>query len=420
MRVLWFTGVQLPALSGQGLTRAGWQEGLRAALETYQPQVELGVAAFGPQARQPLVQGNATYFTLPRPPARGRVARVWNAWQHRSYTAAEFDRCLELVQSFKPDLVHFHGSENFFGLISTDIAVPSLLSIQAVINGLHPFLLADLSWKDILGQVASLEFIKGDGWMHKWLVSDKYRTTEQKILRACQNYIGRTQWDQAMLMAFNPGANYFHCDEILADPFYALEWTGEAAGEAIVYSTTSAAFFKGGLTLARAVAILKQRGWGNVRLHLAGLDPLSMLGRKISALMVEHQLEENIFMLGRLSPQQIAEEMRHAGVYVLPSHMDNSPNSLCEAMLMGMPCIAAAVGGVPSLVRDGVDGWLYHDRDPYMLADKIARALSDRPLAARLGKQARRTALERHDRKTVAGRTVQIYQQVISTGASSA
>jgi hypothetical protein len=52
MRVLWFTGVQLPALTGQGLTRAGWQEGLRKALETYQPQVELGIAAFGPEPRR--------------------------------------------------------------------------------------------------------------------------------------------------------------------------------------------------------------------------------------------------------------------------------------------------------------------------------------------------------------------------------
>jgi glycosyltransferase involved in cell wall biosynthesis len=82
---------------------------------------------------------------------------------------------------------------------------------------------------------------------------------------------------------------------------------------------------------------------------------------------------------------------------------------------MGMPCIAAHVGGVPSLIRDGMDGLLYHDRDPFILAEKIVQLLDDRALAVRLGAQARRTASERHDPEQIAERTVQIYQQVISS-----
>ena len=86
-----------------------------------------------------------------------------------------------------------------------------------------------------------------------------------------------------------------------------------------------------------------------------------------------------------------------ASVFVLPSHIENSPNALCEAMVVGTPCIAACVGGVPSLMRDGVDGLLYHDADPYALAGKIDRLLGDPALAERLGASSRERARQRHD-----------------------
>ena len=82
-------------------------------------------------------------------------------------------------------------------------------------------------------------------------------------------------------------------------------------------------------------------------------------------------------------------------------------------MLVGTPCIAAFVGGVPSLVRDGVEGLLYHDADPYALAGKIDRLLGDPALAARLGAKARETAMRRHDPRRVAKQAVGTYREVI-------
>jgi glycosyltransferase involved in cell wall biosynthesis len=414
MRVLWFTGVQLPALTGQGLTRAGWQEGLRKALEAYQPEVELGIATFGPEPRPPLIQGNAIYFTLPRPAPRGRLGRIQAAWRHASYTAAEYDACLDLAQGFAPDLVHFHGSENFFGLLAGKLAVPSVLSLQALVNGYRPFLFSDLGWQDLLKRAASREFLRGDGVLHKALGWDKYVLVEQEILKTCQNYMGRTAWDRAVLLAFNPQAHYFPCDEVLADVYYDLEWRPQSGEAPVIYSTTSNAYFKGGLALVKAFVLLDRRGLKDVRLHLGGLDAGSDLGRMIANIAAQDHLMGRLSFLGRLSPDQITQQMLAASAYVLPSHIDNSPNSLCEAMLIGMPCVAAAVGGVPSLVRDGLDGLLYPDRDAYLLADRLALLLADRKQAASLGAQARRTALERHDRRRIAARTVEIYQQVIS------
>jgi glycosyltransferase involved in cell wall biosynthesis len=55
---------------------------------------------------------------------------------------------------------------------------------------------------------------------------------------------------------------------------------------------------------------------------------------------------------------------------------------------------------------------LYHDRDPYVLSEKIIQVLSDREMAAHLGIRARQMALVRHDRKRIAERTVEVYQFV--------
>lgn len=418
MRILWFTGVQLPALTGQGLTRAGWQEGLRKALETYEPEIELGIAAPGPEPRDPLTQANTTYFTLPGNARHGRWGKLRKAWQHASYTASDYEQCLEMVASFNPDLVHFHGSENFFGLISERLSTPSVLSIQAIVNGYFPFFFSDLGWREIARELATQAFLRGEGPLHKWLTWRKYLETEKRILCSCRNYMGRTEWDRAVLLAFNPEARYFACNEAMADPYYTLEWHAEAAGEAVIYSTSSGNYYKGSLLLARAVYLLKQRGWENIQLHLAGINRSYDAGKILVEFIRAHHLEENILLLERLSPGQITEEMQSAAVYVHPSHIDNSPNSLCEAMLVGLPCIAANVGGIPSLIRDGEDGLLYHDRDAYMLADRIAQLLNDRPLAARLGARARQTALARHDREQIARRTVEVYRQVLSSRTS--
>lgn len=417
MRVLWFSALPLPFQNANGLKRAGWQEGLRKALEIHHPEVELGIIVFSSEPHDPVKLGNATYYTFPRFAPSSRVGRIWKAWQHQSHTPEELDRCVDMVRDFSPDLVHFHGSENFFGLSSNRLTVPTVLSIQGIVNGIRPYLFSDMNWKDILKNMVTKEFILGQGIIHKWLSWNKFYLLERQIYRSCQNFIGRTDWDKAVLLSLNPRANYFHCDEPLADMFYDLEWHSENVKENIIYSTTGSAFFKGAMILVRAVSILRERGYKNVQLRLAGLDPECDLGRTMRRFINRNQLEGKVVFLGRLYPRQITEEMQMARVFVLPSHIDNSPNSLCEAMLIGMPCVASHVGGVPSLVKDGEEGLLYNDRDPDNLAEKIASILDDRALAARLGAQARRTALKRHDRRQIASHTVDIYRQIISTSS---
>ena len=136
MRVLWFTGVQLPAVTGEGLNRAGWQEGLRRALEIHAPELELAIASFGSEEYAPFKNGNAVYYNIyrqPQPTQRWERLR-WN-WSHRSFQENELEEILKIYHQIDPDLVFIFGTENPFGLVSPEKQNLRLLNYKKKLRG---------------------------------------------------------------------------------------------------------------------------------------------------------------------------------------------------------------------------------------------------------------------------------------------
>jgi glycosyltransferase involved in cell wall biosynthesis len=88
---------------------------------------------------------------------------------------------------------------------------------------------------------------------------------------------------------------------------------------------------------------------------------------------------------------------------LLPSEWENLPHAAIEALAVGTPVVATAVGGVPEIVRDGENGLLVPPRDPAALAAAIERVLGDRRFRNRLAKAAAPSIAEL-DRERVYGR----------------
>ncbi|NQS91176.1 MAG: glycosyltransferase, partial [Chloroflexi bacterium] len=403
MHILWLTGVQLPAVTGEDLNRAGWQEGLRRVLYQYYPDLKLSIASFGSEPYQPFHSENATYYNIYREPQIGsRLKRIKNNWTHSSYKPEDLVRIIDLYERINPDLVFIFGTENPFGLVSDRFSVPTIISIQAVINGLVKNLLLGLSPSELSGEFFSRQTIIGQGIFHKWWTHKKFTRIEKIIYQKNQYFAGRTDWDRSWLGRLDPSARYFHIDRVLGSDYYQSVWQIESSNENQIFSLSGNAPFKGGVSLVRAVALLKHEGYDQIRLRLAGVNPESNVGKYITKIIRKADLNNQIILLGRLAPAEIVKEMLAARLFVLPSHMDNSPNSLAEAMILGLPCIASNAGGIPSMLKDNSEGLIYQHTDIKALAAKILLLLDDHKISEELGKNARQTALTRHNPERIA------------------
>jgi glycosyltransferase involved in cell wall biosynthesis len=120
-------------------------------------------------------------------------------------------------------------------------------------------------------------------------------------------------------------------------------------------------------------------------------------------------MRAHLHLPGWIGRSRRGELLRRTAVFVLPSHAEGLPVSLLEAMAAGCPVIASAVGGIPDVITDGVNGLLVpaHDRDALALA--LHRLLVDRRLAARLGREARNTIARRYTVEQAVERLEQIY-----------
>jgi glycosyltransferase involved in cell wall biosynthesis len=88
---------------------------------------------------------------------------------------------------------------------------------------------------------------------------------------------------------------------------------------------------------------------------------------------------------------ELARIMATTDIFVMSSVLEGQPLGLVEAMAYGCPIVATAVGGIPELIQERVNGMLCAPRDPECLARGISALLDDAELRERLGRAARRT-----------------------------
>lgn len=134
----------------------------------------------------------------------------------------------------------------------------------------------------------------------------------------------------------------------------------------------------------------------------------------VLSLIKKYHLEDKFIFTGLLDESQMAEQYKLANIFICPSSIENSPNSLGEAQLVGVPCIASYVGGVPSMITNEISGLLYQFDEHEMLASLVCKIFSDDDLALKLSQQGIITAEKRHNKKINAQTTFAIYNSIIN------
>ncbi len=417
MRVLWFVNIPLPAVTQRNgdppIHHGSWLAQLEVALRDT-PDLTLGIAATTHSRFAPFESQGVIYYGIGQGDSPRGVTRVATRWRHLVCPDEDLSALHRVIAAFRPDLVHVHGTEQQFGLLAGQSAMPVVVSIQGILS-VYELLDARGVDASLLLSLSPGLFVRGAGVLLGHAALRRNAERERRILRHSHYVIGRTRFDADVIHVINPRATYYHCDEPLRPEFRTAIWQHDRSEPHAVLSLSGGYARKGLGTLLRAIAILREGSIPQIRLRLAGLASGKSEERRAVVREIRRlHLEASVTGLERLGPADLVRELLRARVFALPTHADNSPNSLAEAMVVGTPCVASAVGGIPSLARDGVEALLVQDGDPYALAGAVARLLEDTPLACRLSRYARTAAMDRHDPSKVRDSLMGIYRAILA------
>lgn len=178
---------------------------------------------------------------------------------------------------------------------------------------------------------------------------------------------------------------------------------GVPAGAFLVLNAGRLTAQKDQTTLLRSLSQLPA-GDRPVHLVVAGDGELR---EKLAALAAAPALAGRVRLLG--FRQDVAQLLRAADAFALPSLDEGMPMILLEAAAAGLPLVATPVGDVPRLVRDGHSGLLVPCGDAAALAAALGRLRDDPELAARLGAAAREEVRREHSHAAMAARYAEVY-----------
>jgi glycosyltransferase involved in cell wall biosynthesis len=119
---------------------------------------------------------------------------------------------------------------------------------------------------------------------------------------------------------------------------------------------------------------------------------LTLVGSGAEGVPLRAQAEalrlRNVTFVGLVAPSDMHRHYDAADIYIQSPSIDNMPLSVLEAFASGTPLVSTNVGGVPSMVRDGIDGLLVDDDDSDALAHAVLRLIADPPFARALARSA--------------------------------
>lgn len=151
-------------------------------------------------------------------------------------------------------------------------------------------------------------------------------------------------------------------------------------------------------------------------LVVGGFDRDLALKTHLEHLAADLHIDRQFTLFGPVPPRDAPAMFGRMYVYALTSDHDGMPNALLEAAAAGVPVVATAVGAIPDIMTNGLEGIIVPPRDPEALAEALTRVLSDAALATRLSIGARRLA-ERFDYSAERAQWLNLYRQVLDARA---
>lgn len=413
MKILWVGNIILPQIAAkegvESPVHNGWIVHL-ADIISQTENCELTYVFGGKPARKGVV-GKICYQALPE---LGGCER---------YSSSYVRSVVSLLKQEQPDVIHLWGTESPRTLAFVEGAEEAgmlervVVSIQGLLSVITKDYTAFLPHRVVHSHTLN-SLVKGNiaaAQRH----FEKGGKLEEEALSRVKHIIGRTDWDRAATWAINPKATYHLNNETLRESFYSGEWKWEHCEKYSLFCSQSNYPLKGAHLAMRALAIVL-RHYPEAKLYVGGHDitrfpfwRISPYRRYLLRLMKELHLEKHVIFTGFLTEQQMKERFLKTHVFISASSIENSPNSVGEAMLLGTPVVASCVGGLLSLMEHGKEGLLYPAHEVNMLAHHICTLFKEREYAESLSAAARQRASRTHDREQNLEVLLQIYRDIM-------
>ncbi len=413
--------------------REGWLSGAYEKLKDDKKSgVTLGICFPADIGEKPVVLDNVSFY----------------GFTENLNTPEIYDESLEtqikkIIDDFKPDIIHVFGAEfphSLAAIRAFNRPERTLLGIQGVCSEIAKVYMAELP-KDVRTATTFRDRYKDDSLIRQQEKYAKRGEHEIEAIKLVGHVTGRTDFDRNISFQINPNAVYHKMNETMRGTFYKGAWRSVNTVTHSIFLSQGDYPLKGFHFMLEAMPeILKE--FPDAKLYVAGNSVIGKIRRKtvtvpdeqkdasgksryplairISAygkylkkLIRKNRLGGKVIMLGKLSAEQMKEQLLKSNVFVCPSILENSPNSMAEAMLLGVPVVASQAGGIPSMLEKDVDGLLFENGNPQALAKCINQMFREPVIAAVYGDNAKKHAMITHDPETNYKELLAIYSEIM-------
>ena len=413
MRVLWITNTLFPDVCKQiGIdipVVGGWMFSSANALLNTNPNIILAVAAvYKGEYLQTMELNGITYFLIPSYESNKKyISNLEINWK-------------EIEDQFLPDVVHIHGTEYSHGLafINSSGNRNIVVSIQGLVSVYERYYYGGIKKSDLIKYTTLRDLIRLDTVFNQRHNMQSRGHLEKLMLQSVQHIIGRTSWDKCHSWAINANAKYHFCNETLRSEFYDHSWDITKCNRHSIFLSQAHYPIKGLQQIIKALPIILKY-YPDTKVYVAGNNFITNRGWRINGFgsyilstLIKNNIFDKVFFTGPLSVDEMCNQYLSSHVFVCPSSIENSPNSIGEAQLLGVPCVSAYVGGVSDMISNEETGLLYRHEEIEMLAEAVCRIFSNDDLAIKISRNSRIIAAKRHNKLINSKSLVSIYELI--------
>ena len=386
----------------------GWLTGLSDDL-TCQDNVELAICFPITFQRKMMtgISGNIKYYGFPK----------------SNDSKKDF---IYILNDFKPDIVHIFGTEykHTYDMVDaceeSDIIDKTVINIQGLISVYCKHYFACLPGK-VIKAYSIRDILKRKNLYNAAQDFKKRGKYEIEALKRVRHIIGRTDWDKAVTEQINTTAKYYFCNETLRTEFYRHKWDINSCERYSIFLSQWGYPIKGFHFMLEAMPKILER-FPQAHIYITGENPIkanlkaklkqSYYVKYIAELIKKYKLENYITFLGSLDEIQMCTRYLKSNVFVSASSIENSPNSVGEAMLLGVPVVSSDVGGVKNMLTHNEEGFVYPYDEPYMITHYVCRIFGDDCLAEKFSINAKKHAEITHNREINLNSVLKTYKEI--------